>query len=235
MLDPNASLDRTRNRPRSQCPIGHCRNNRVRGPDAFDVTAISALRRTASRALDIWYNTDTAGKIELPGIHGADQIYYIASPWRSLRRALSPADVTSSDVFLDVGCGKGRMVLEAVSSYRFRRCVGVELVPEIYRHAVRNIHNAERRRRRIRGRVELINQDIRAFAVPDDVSVVFAFNPFRGPVWTAAIDSLIASRDRAPRRIRLVYVNPEEHRQLLGTGRFRVERELPGTTVYELR
>ena len=201
--------------------------------DASDMTAVSALRHAASRALDWWYGTDTSGRVHLD-VHDTERIHYIASPWRQLRRALPRTEVGEADVFVDIGCGKGRMVLEAAVGYPFRRCVGVELAPEIYQQAVANIRNAEARHRRIRGRVELVNSDICDFAFPDDVTVVYAFNPFRGGVWETAMNALVESYDRVPRRIRLIYVNPEEHEVLSRMGRFTVERELPGTTVYRV-
>ena len=203
--------------------------------DAHCVTAVSALRHAASRALDRWYHTDTSGKVHLPDVHDAERIYYIASPWRSLPRMLPKREVSDTDVFIDVGCGKGRVVLEAAAGYPFRRCMGVELVPEIYQQAVTNIRNAERRHRRIRGRVELVNQDMRDFVFPDDVSVVYAFNPFRGSVWEAAMNALVASYDRVPRRIRLVYAKPLEADVLSRMGRFEIEREIPGTIIYRVR
>jgi predicted RNA methylase len=168
----------------------------------------------------------------LPDVHDAERIYYIASPWRQLRRALPRREVTEADVFVDIGCGKGRVVLEAAAGYPFRSCMGVELVPEIYQQAVANIRNAEARRRRIQGRVELVNSDIRDFKVPDDVTVVYAFNPFRGSIWEASMNALVESYDRAPRRIRLIYAKPLEHEVLSRMGRFKVESELGGTTIY---
>lgn len=38
----------------------------------------------------------------------------------------------------------------------------------------------------------------------DDVTVVYAFNPFRGSIWQAAMNALVESYDRAPRRTRLI-------------------------------
>ena len=199
------------------------------------MTAVSALRHVASRALDRWYRTDTSGKVLLPDVHDAERIYYIASPWGALRRVLPRQEVSETDVFIDVGCGKGRAVLEAAAGYPFKRCMGVELVPELYRQAVLNMRSAERRHNRIRGRVELVNQDVRDFVFPDDVTVVYAFNPFRGSIWEAAMKSLVDSYDRTPRRIRLVYSKPLDADTLSQMGRFEIERELDGTTIYRVR
>ncbi|MDA0634101.1 hypothetical protein OUY22_11800 [Nonomuraea sp. MCN248] len=50
---------------------------------------------------------------------------------------------------------------------------------------------------------------------------MFLDNPFRGSVFAAAVDRLIASADRSPRPVTVVYFNPVEEAYLLGTGRFR--------------
>jgi hypothetical protein len=57
---------------------------------------------------------------------------------------------------------------------------------------------------------------------------VYAYNPVAGPVFDAAMDALVASYDRAPRRIHLLYRYPREHDRLAASGRFRLLRtQLP--------
>ena len=60
------------------------------------------------------------------------------------------------------------------------------------------------------------------YNVPDDVTVAFFYNPFGGATFAAVIDKLIASVDRNPRTVRVIYANPVEEQMLLGTGRVRL-------------
>jgi SAM-dependent methyltransferase len=153
------------------------------------------------------------------GLDREDRIDYQASDWVVLRKALRRIRVRPDDVFLDLGSGKGRVVLEA-ARYPFKRVVGVELSPELGAIARANLDES---RPRLRCRsVELVESDISDFPIPDDVTVVYAFNPFLGEPFEAGMRALIESYDRAPRRMRLIYVNPREHERLVDSGRFRL-------------
>jgi hypothetical protein len=73
--------------------------------------------------------------------------------------------------------------------------------------------------------VELVNSDVLEYELPDDVTVVFMFNPFGGAIFEAVMAKIVASLDRAPRPLRLVYGNPVEEHRVLATGRARLVRE----------
>ncbi len=70
--------------------------------------------------------------------------------------------------------------------------------------------------------MELVPGDAAACRVPDEVTVIFMYNPFGGQVFQRWLDQLLASLDRTPRRVRLAYVNPVEHERLMRTGRCRL-------------
>ncbi len=79
------------------------------------------------------------------------------------------------------------------------------------------------------------------------MTVVYAYNPVRGPVFDRAISAIVESYDRAPRRIRLLYRYPLEHERVMRSGRFRLSSSLSSwrptrawrrgaaVTVYEVR
>ncbi|WP_336209064.1 class I SAM-dependent methyltransferase [Nonomuraea sp. LPB2021202275-12-8] len=184
--------------------------------------ALRRVRQRLSRLLyDQRYGVSTADFADLAdfGLDHPERVYYSPAHWGTLRRALPPRDVGERDVFVDLGAGKGRMALEAASSYPFRRVIGVELSPELTEVARANLASTRLRVRA--GSVEFVQSDALEFAIPDDVSVVFLNNPFRGAIFAMAMERLIASADRCPRPITLVYFNPVEEPFLLGTGRFR--------------
>jgi SAM-dependent methyltransferase len=151
-----------------------------------------------------------------------DRRMYIPSPHGLLARILRPRDVSPEDVFIDFGCGTGRVVLEAARRYPFRRVIGVDFVPRLTDIARETV---DRNRDRLRCRdVELVTQDVFDYEVPDDATVAYLFDPFRGRVFDTVIAKLIASVDRNPRRLRLIYVLPREIRRLEATGRVRLVR-----------
>ena len=68
-------------------------------------------------------------------VHDSENICNAALTWRQLRRALPPSSVCESDVFIDLGSGIGRAVLEVAAIYPFRRVIGVELVKDLHKIA----------------------------------------------------------------------------------------------------
>ena len=113
-------------------------------------------------------------------------------------------------------------MLEAARRYRFRRVIGVDFVPRLTDLARETV---DRNRDRLKCRdIELVTQDVVDYEVPDDVTVTYLYDPFRGQVFDAVIAKLIASVDRNPRRLRLIYAVPEEAQRLEATGRVRLVR-----------
>ncbi len=183
---------------------------------------LRSLRRRFARLLyDRRYGVSTADFADLAdfGLDHPERVYYSPAHWGTLRRALPARDVAGDDVFLDLGAGKGRMVLEAASAYTFKRVIGVELSAELTEVARANLSGARLRLRA--GEVEFVRSDVLDYRIPDDVSVVFLNNPFRGETFAAAMGGLLDSVDRNPRPLTLIYFNPVEEHRLLGTGRFR--------------
>jgi SAM-dependent methyltransferase len=76
-----------------------------------------------------------------------------ASEWLTLPRVLRRDDVGRDDVFVDLGCGEGRMLLEAARRYRFKRVVGVELSGQLAAVASRNVAG--------HGRTEVVRSNVR--------------------------------------------------------------------------
>ena len=77
---------------------------------------------------------------------------YEPSPLLALRRGLRGRELRPDDVFLDLGCGKGRVLVDAVQ-LPFARVVGVELVPELVEQARANLARVEHAGRQRRGRL----------------------------------------------------------------------------------
>jgi SAM-dependent methyltransferase len=165
--------------------------------------------------------TDTSRIVDLAtaGVHTDGRIPYVPSSWRNLPSALRHIPISDDDVFLDLGSGKGRVVLQAAER-PFKRVVGVELSSELHASATANL-DAVRARLRCQD-VELIEADITDYRVPDDVTIVYAYNPVRGDLFEAAMNALIASYDRNPRSMHLLYRYPREHDLVAASGRFQL-------------
>jgi precorrin-6B methylase 2 len=133
---------------------------------------------------------------------------------------LKRLDIGSQDVFIDFGSGKGRAVFTAALEFPFQRVTGVEIAPELHRQAVASIsRNAGRLRC---PNVDLVNADVVHYEIPDDVTIAYFDSPVLGDTFRRGGAKLLASVDRQPRALRLVYNFPFEHNRLLATGRVQV-------------
>lgn len=189
---------------------------------------LRSVRGWAVEIVERRHGIRTSGEVSLAqlGLTRTGRTDYKASPWFTLRRALPKASVNSGDVFLDLGCGMGRVVFQAAARYPFRRVIGVELSPDLLAIARRNIAANTKRLRC--SNVELVCSDVLDYQIPDDVTVVFLYNPFRGDVFSVVLSHLLASVDRKFRPLRVIYANPVEHDMLLAAGRFRQVKRIRG-------
>jgi SAM-dependent methyltransferase len=169
------------------------------------------------RAFEIRFGVHTSDAVALEdlGLAAADRLWYDPSNWMALRRALGRLRVGPGDVFLDYGAGMGRALLVA-GGLPFRRIVGVELSDRLATAARENIDRCLPRMKT--ADFEVVVADALDYDVPDDVTVAYFHCPFLGDTFEGVIDRLLASVDRSPRVVRLVYNYPVEHSRLIGTG-----------------
>jgi hypothetical protein len=73
---------------------------------------------------------------------------------------------------------------------------------------------------------EVVAADAVSFDVPDEVTVIFLYNPFQGATFDAAIQRVIESHDRRPRDLLIAYANPVEEARIAGWSRLRRVRRL---------
>jgi SAM-dependent methyltransferase len=107
--------------------------------------------------------------------------------------------------FIDLGSGKGRALLIA-SQYPFRSIIGVELSPKLHEISLSNLA-VYRGPQRCQD-VQSILGDATEFAFPSGPLVVYLWNSFDGPVFTAVLANLEASLARDPREIFILYIEP---------------------------
>ncbi len=110
-----------------------------------------------------------------------------------------PADRTSY-TFIDMGSGKGRVLLYAAQA-GFRRSLGIEFAEELHAVALANAEIAKRRGLSI----EPVLEDAGAFEFPNEPLVVYFNNPFSERVMERVIGNLAASYGSEPRPIVLIY------------------------------
>jgi hypothetical protein len=131
-----------------------------------------------------------------------------------LSRALDRLNIDPRDfVFVDLGSGKGRVILRA-GARPFHRVEGVEFSEPLHRQAVRNIA-AAKAARHLRAPVLAHNLDVTKYDLPREKLVIYSFSPFGKTVMQQFVDRLVASLRAHPRDCYFIHLNPQ-HPECLG-------------------
>jgi SAM-dependent methyltransferase len=113
----------------------------------------------------------------------------------------------SDYALVDVGCGKGRVVMLA-AEHPFREVVGLELNPELARVARKNLRRWMRAPRACRS-VRIVAGDAVSVPFPDGPVVFFFFNSFEREMVELLLGRLADLRARRAAPVDLIYVHPE--------------------------
>jgi len=131
-----------------------------------------------------------------------ENIHYGTIAYSTIHAIMKHLGLKADDVFVDLGCGKGRALCcaarTAVSS-----AIGVEYSLELAGEAQRNAEN-------LRGRCSTITIE-HALAQKFDFSkgtVFYMFHPFGPSVLQQVLRKMEAGWNSNQRKIRIVYVNP---------------------------
>lgn len=160
-----------------------------------------------------------------PAEDGDRHAYQPSETWR-LTRILPSAELGPTDVFVDVGAGKGRVVLSAARRYRCRQVIGVEVSADLHDIACRNLASHRRATP-----VQLVNADVLDWPVPPDATVFYLFNPFGDDTLRRFLVRLLNSQEVHPRELRLVYAAPDHHDTVVDAG-FSVVRRMRRLILY---
>ena len=141
------------------------------------------------------------GRQEL-ALNSPDLEPYQALSYIDLRDLFNRLTIHPNDVFMDYGCGMGRVVCVA-ATYAFRTVWGIEISGDLCQIARTNIQLAQSKFRC--SHVEIVNADARELQVPRDASVIFLFNPFSGSVLSDVLERVGESFVSSRREIRLIF------------------------------
>ncbi|MFM7735587.1 MAG: SAM-dependent methyltransferase [Alphaproteobacteria bacterium] len=146
--------------------------------------------------------TDGMVTLEALGLADAERRNYGPSGWKTIDRLARRVPFGPGEVFVDYGCGKGRIVYLA-ARHPLARVIGVELSPDLAAIARRNLEVSARRLRCRDVRIEV--SDALSWPVPDDLTIAFFYSPFTGSVFEGVVENLRRSVERHPRDLRIVH------------------------------
>jgi precorrin-6B methylase 2 len=160
----------------------------------------AASKRTLRQAANAWW--EFALRIRTRGIvpiEHADSVHYATLSYSTIFRILDHLALQQSDVFVDIGCGKGR-VLCCAARYPIGQVIGVELSEPLCDVARRNAQRLRRRRTLI-----TVHHSPATDFDYSSATVLFLFDPFGAATLGALLEKI--GRD-PPKGLRIAYANP---------------------------
>ena len=127
---------------------------------------------------------------------------YLPAEPAAVQELLSLVRNPAAYTFLDLGCGKGR-VLALAAEAGFQRIIGVEINPALAAIARQNTA-----RLGSSAKIEIWNTDAAAVALPREPLALFLNHPFWKPVMERVAANLERSLSEAPRPVFVLYLNP---------------------------
>jgi SAM-dependent methyltransferase len=189
-------------------------------------TADRPKEYAAVHPFDQQFSVETSGLLpaeELTSNSGNTDLYnagYFAVAPSAFRRMLERLQPPFEQyTFVDLGAGKGRAMMIA-SEYPFRAICGVEISPQLHAIAVDNLARYSNPNQQCRN-ITAIRGDATQFVFPSGPLLVYMWNPFEGPVFTAVLANLENSLAREPRDIIVLYVQPNQEELLAASRHWR--------------
>jgi SAM-dependent methyltransferase len=130
-----------------------------------------------------------------------DALSYQATRFAHLEPMMEHLALGPDDVFVDYGCGKGRIVCYVALQGIVRKVVGVELRQELAEYA-----RARIREIRPATPIEIVHQDAATYTSRDG-TVFYLFNPFGQITLQRVLRNIHDSIEANPRPVRIVYNN----------------------------
>lgn len=169
---------------------------------------------SVASVFDSEHGVDTAGHIPLnqlgvdsENLHEANH-YGPTSP-KYFMEMMQHLTIRYEDyAFVDIGCGKG-LVLLLASAYPFRRIMGVEFSADLIAVANKNLEAYDNSSQACRD-IQCLCMDATQFQFPAEPLVIYFYNSFKGKVLRQFAANVARTIIDHPREVYLVYNNPTE-------------------------
>lgn len=145
------------------------------------------------------YNIQTAG---VKPSQSKDFFHYQGANYWVLEILLKESiGLSSNNIFIDIGCGKGRVCFVA-EKVGYKKVIGIDLDAELIQNAIDNGH-------KINSRVEFINCNALDYNFNNREAVYFLFNPFSESILKQV---LIKIKENSHSKTLIIYMNPTQEK-----------------------
>tara|TARA_R110002049_G_scaffold309051_3_gene516231 strand:+ start:15760 stop:16443 length:684 start_codon:yes stop_codon:yes gene_type:complete len=174
-------------------------------------TLIDSISYLYDHYYDVKYGIDTYSWVSKQDLTAEDAIAAHASCYQAtkvlaLRKLFKKLNIASGKILIDIGSGKGRILLVA-SEFGFKKVRGVELSSNLCSIAQKNITTYQNGVN-TNTLFEVINIDATQYNFEDDEYVLFMFNPFDEFILKKVLTNLSLSIKRKKRPVLIVYAYP---------------------------
>lgn len=161
--------------------------------------------------IDEEYGIETSGMvptwlIATRGVSHRQIVWYAGSQPLVTRRALRRLSGVDRSAFVDIGCGKGR-VLALATEFPFREILGVEMSPSLADIARRNVRTVTQRYPD-RTAISVRTGDALDCPLPDGDLVLFLYHPFDCDLMARLLLRIEQRLQATTHRTWIVYYNP---------------------------
>lgn len=183
--------------------------------DALTITKATTLYRFSAwegYRFDSKYHVETSLPAYLSDLSTSSDdeigVNYVASSPLVVRAAIDQVPLPPKElVFIDIGCGKGRVALIAAER-GFKHTVGVEIADELFKSALKNVKNYKKATGRNYS-IDIIKCDATKYSFPNGNCVLYYFGaPLRSEnVLNRTIGNAYKSYKEIPREMYLILLN----------------------------
>jgi SAM-dependent methyltransferase len=167
--------------------------------DTLGWRATGLRNRLEDRYWERRLNIATAG---YQSVVATDANSYGTCAYRSIFAVIDRLELQPSDVFIDIGCGKGRVICCAALQSA-AKIIGLDIDQRLCEDAKANV----RRMKGGRTPVEVVNASATEFDYRA-CTVFVLFNPFGASTVTSTLEAIRKTLFDHPRELRFGYVNP---------------------------
>jgi predicted RNA methylase len=169
------------------------------------------VRQALERVFDRRFGTDTIDTVDTevldPQRQWTDAHLYDPTPLSVFKKMVRSLPETPSNLtFIDMGCGKG-LVLLAAAQLGFQRVIGIEISDQLCEMSRRNVQKFSRANPQM-SPIEIVCSDATQFRIPEDKLVLYLFNPFGESLIRQVARNIETRLDGSRTRMYVLYYNP---------------------------
>jgi len=185
-------------------------------PKEFFNNPTYVLEKITNKIKEKLYGIETTKYVPVDELNiplNLEPVWHESSGNVFLRNVLKKMNISENDTIIDLGCGKGGALI-SMAKFPFKKLIGIEYSNSIFLIAKNNI------KKTYAERIEITQGDAGDFKSYDEVNYIYMFNPFGITTMEKVLQNIGESLRKNPRELKIIYLNPLLHKEIIKTGLF---------------